>query len=198
MSFDDIDDLFGGGGGGPAALGVSALNDVAGGIIFKMERGEEVDMETKQVKLDAKGRPKPELVTWVITDKRDPDNPDDDGARRIWWKGNSLYELRNFLRENELGAPKIGGYVAMKIVELRNTGKPKKMKVHAATYKAPTPETIAKAQEYLAKWDKPKEAEDDLWAAPSTRDGGASAAPKTTLDSMRAGRSAGFTDEPPF
>lgn len=195
MSMDDIDDLFGGGGGGPAALGVSKLNDVAGGIIFKMERREEIDLDTKQVKLDAKGKPKPELITWVITDLRDPDNPEDDGARRIWWKGNSLFELRAFLRENELGAPKAGGYVAMKVIEMRNTGKVNKMKVHAATYRPPTPENIAKAAEYLAKWDKPKEAEDDLWAAPSTKDGGA---PKTTLESMRGKSNAGFSDEPPF
>lgn len=187
MSFDDIDDLFAGGGKGPASLTVRDVNDVAGGIIFKMERLEERD-DAGEVKVNERGKPKPLFVTWVITDKRDPMNDEDDGARRIWWKGNALWELQNFLRENGLGSPKLGGYIAMKLIGKKPSGKPQPMKLHAATYRIPTNETEAQARQFAAKWERaPK---DDLF-------GDVPAARATTMDSMK--KSSNFdNDEPPF
>lgn len=191
MSFDDIDDLFGGGGKGPASINVTNINDVAGGIIFKMERLEERDDDGK-TKLNEYGKPKPLFVTWVITDLRDPMNPEDDGARRIWWKGNSLWELKNFLRENSLGSPKMGGYIAMKLVGTKPSGRPKPMKLHAAVYRVPTNETEAKAREYAAKYERP--VKDDFFGGSAPVSAQPQNSGRTTLDSMRSS----FTDEPPF
>jgi hypothetical protein len=192
VSFDDIDDLFGGGGKGPASITVKNINDVAGGIIFKMERLEERD-DNGAVKLNERGKPKPLFVTWVITDLRDPMNPEDDGARRIWWKGNSLWELQNFLRENSLGAPKIGGYIAMKLIGTKPSGRPQPMKLHAATYRPHTNETEAQARQFAAKWERPAPQDDMFGPAPSVQPQ-STGRPATTLDSMRST----FTDEPPF
>ena len=193
--FDDgLDDLFGGGSKGPASLTVKEIGDVAGGILFKQERLEERDDDGK-VKFDERGRPKPLYVAWVITDLRDPMNPEDDGARRIWWKGNSLYELRQFLQMNALGSPKIGGYIAQKLVGKRPSGKPQPLKLHAATYSVPTPENEARAYEYAARWNKPQAPKDEFFGGPvsSPPVGG-----YTTLDSMRSGNAGGFSGPAPF
>lgn len=194
-----IDDLFTGGGKGPASMTVREINDVAGGIIFKMERLEERDDEGK-TKLNEWGKPKPLFVTWVITDLRDPMNPEDDGARRIWWKGNALYELKQFLSQNGLGAPKIGGYIAQKLIGKKPSGRPQPMKLHAATYSVPTLDSERRAYEYAQKWNRPA-ARDDMFGAPASAPPaqmvqGSPAA--TTLDSMRSGFAGGFQGEAPF
>lgn len=196
MSFDDFEDFFGGGSKGPASLNPGSVGESAGGVLFKMERLEERD-DAGNTKMNEWGRPKPLLVTWVITDLRDPANPEDDGARRIWWKGNALYELKNFLRENGFKAPQMGGYIAMKVVGTKPSGKPKPMKLHQAFYRPGTPEQEGLAYQYAAKWDRQPAKEDDFFGGSGPASTPAAAqAQATTLDSMR--RTANFTDEAPF
>lgn len=197
---DGLDDLFGGGSKGPASLTVREINDVAGGIIFKQERLEERD-DDGNVKMNEWGKPKPLYVSWVITDLRDPSNPEDDGARRIWWKGNSLYELREFLKLNQLGSPKSGGYIAQKLIGKRPSGKPQPMKLHAATYSPPTLENEKLAYEYAQRWNsKSAQADPFFGGAPVSGPPSTPAAQPgyTTLDSMRAGNSGGFSGPAPF
>lgn len=194
---NDIDDLFAGGGKGPASMTVREVGDVAGGVIFKMERLEERDDEGK-TKLNEWGKPKPLFVTWVVTDLRDPMNSEDDGARRIWWKGNALYELKQFLSGNGLGAPKVGGYIAQKLVGKKPSGRPQPMKLHAAMYSVPTLENEKIAFEYAARWNRtPK---DDMFGAPTPAPAQfvQNAPAATTLDSMRSGFAGGFQGEAPF
>lgn len=202
--FDDdegVGDLFGGGSKGPASLTVKEIGDVAGGVIFKQERLEERD-DNGAVKLNEWGKPKPLYVTWVITDLRDPSNPEDDGARRIWWKGNSLYELREFLKLNQhLGKPRPGGYIAQKLVGKRPSGKPQPMKLHAATYSAPTLENEKLAFEFAQRWNAKGQSTDAFFGGGAPQSAPpAVQAQATTLDSMRAGGfgGQGFQGEPPF
>lgn len=195
MFDDDLGGLFDTNAKGPASITVKEIGDVAGGIIFKQERLEERD-DDGNPKLNEWGRPKPLYVTWVITDLRDPNNPEDDGARRIWWKGNSLYELREFLKLNQhLGKPRIGGYIAQKLVGKKPSGKPQPMKLHAATYSAPTVETEKRAFEYAQRWNNQRQ-ETDAFFGGAPQSAPPSGSP--TLNSMRTDSFGGFQGEAPF
>lgn len=189
-----IDDLFTGGGKGPVGIPLKEIGDVAGGVIFKMERLEERD-DNGNTKLNEWGKPKPLFVAWIMTDLRDPENPDDDGSRRLWIKGNALYELKTYLRENGLGAPKVGGQIFIKLIGKKPSGKPQPMKLHAAKYIPPTTESEAAAYAHAAKLNGPKQ--DDTFGAPTARPA-QSVPAATTLDSMRSGFAGGFQGEAPF
>lgn len=190
---NEIDDLFAGGGKGPAGIPLTNIGDMATGIIYKMERLEERD-DSGAVKLNDYGKPKPLFVAWIMTDLRDPENPNDDGARRIWFKGNALYELKQYLRDNGLGAPKVGGTVWLKLVGTKPSGKPKPMKLHAAKYAPATPQSEAAAYAFAAKQNASRNA--DPFGSPVS--GPPAAQGYTTLDSMRAGGNGGFSGEAPF
>ena len=191
---DEFDDLFGSTGKGPASAKLSNIGDSVQGIIFKRQRLEEQD-DDGNVVLNQWGKPKPLVVLWLATDLRDPENPEDDGARRLWLKGNGLWTLQEFIRVNDLKPPAFGGKIKEWVESLKpNTIKTRKpMKVHGAMYADPKPEWKIIAQEYLDRWDKPKadgfdDSFDQRTAAAKPAES------KTTLDTMR-----GFDDdEPPF
>jgi len=191
---DEFDDLFGSTGKGPASAKLSNIGDSVQGIIFKRQRLEEQD-DDGNVVLNQWGKPKPLVVLWLATDLRDPENPEDDGARRLWLKGNGLWTLQEFIRVNDLKPPAFGGKIKEWVESLKpNTIKTRKpMKVHGAMYADPKPEWKIIAQEYLDRWDKPKadgfdDSFDQRTAAATPAES------KTTLDTMR-----GFDDdEPPF
>lgn len=189
---DQFDDLFNPVAKGPATVRLSDVGDTAQGVIFKRQRLEEKDDEGNVV-LNQWNKPKPLVVLWLITSLRDPDNPEDDGARRLWLKGNGLWTLQEYIRENDLKAPQVGGKVKVWVESLKpNAVKTRKpMKVHGAMYADPKPEWKLQAQEYIDRWEKPKsDGFDDSF---DTRPAKSEPA-KTTLDSMR-----GFDDdEPPF
>lgn len=191
---EEFDDLFEGSGKGPATAKLSQIGDVAQGIIFKRQRLQEQD-DDGNVVLNDWGKPKPLVVLWIATSLRDPEVEDDDGARRLWLKGNGLWTLQNFIRENGLKAPQVGGKVKVWVESLKPNTNPKRkpMKVHGAMYADPKPEWQVMAQEFLNRWDKPKtdgfdDSFDQRPAAAKAQES------KSTLDSMR-----GFDDdEPPF
>ena len=197
----EVDDLFGGGAAGAPSLKEKEVGDVVGGIIFKVDRLEERD-DQGNVKLNDRGKPKPLLVTWVITDLRDPNIPDDDGARRIWWKGKALWELQQFQRNNGFGAPKPGGTVKRKLTGKQPTGKMQPMNIYAAMYSPPNLEDEKKAYEYAQRWNAKKApAQADEWfgsAGPVSSPPAQQAQNHTTLDSMRGGFNGGFDGPPPF
>ena len=189
---DEFDDLFNPVSKGPATVRLSDIGDTAQGIIFKRQRLEEKD-DDGNVVLNQWNKPKPLVVLWLITSLRDPENPEDDGARRLWLKGNGLWTLQEFIRENDLKSPQVGGKVKVWVESLKpNTIKTRKpMKVHGAMYADPKPEWKVEAQAFIDRWDKPKSDgfDDSFDQRPA-----ASTKPKTTLDSMR-----GFDDDsPPF
>ena len=194
MSYDNgVDELFEDGPKGPAGFPKMTMNQVIGGLIVKVERSEQrnIDGTTAYYDEETKKNPKPALITWVSTDLRDPDNPDDDGVRRIWWTGNALYELKNFQKANGYGAPKPGGQIWKKLVGTKPSGKGLPMNLYAAKYEPPTLDGERRAFEIAAKYNKP--ARDDMFGPVSTPPA-QQAQGRTTLDSMRGG----FTDEPPF
>lgn len=191
---DEFDDLFGKAQKGPATAKLSEIGDEAQGIIFKRQRLEETD-DDNNVVMNEWGKPKPLVVLWIATSLRDPEIEDDDGARRLWLKGNGLWTLQQSIRENELKPPAFGGKVKVWVASKKPNTNPKRkpMKVHGAIYADPRPEWKIIAQEYLDRWDqkKPDSFDDSFDTRPAAAK---PAEQKTTLDSMR-----GFDDDqPPF
>lgn len=188
---NSVDDLFGDGPKGPPSFPKMAMNEVQGGLVIKVERLEQRNIDGTIAYYDNSTTPKPCLVTWVLTDLRDPNNPDDDGVRRLWWTGNALYELKNFQKANGFGAPKPGGKIWKKLVGTKPSGKGLPMNLHAAKYEPPTVEGERQAFELAAKYNKAQR--DDIFGSPVSSPP-AVQAQRTTLDSMRGS----FDEAPPF
>lgn len=199
--FDDdkaIDELFNGNKGPKGFAPLKPGDPAVGGIVFKMERTEERNIAGEIVYYENSTTPKPCLVTWHITSQRDPENPDDDGVRRIWWTGNPFYELRQTIKNGGFGKPKLGGELWKKCIGEKPSGKGNAMKLHAVKYVPPTPEALAKAAEFAEKYAKKAAQEDDWFSGGGDSFSGQaqqSAKPATTLDSMR---SSFDNDAPPF
>jgi hypothetical protein len=204
VSYDEIDDIFGGGGGkGVPSYSPKKPGESITGLIYKMEKKNETDDDNNIVYYDNSETPKPLFVAHLLTDMRDPEIEGDDGSRRVWMKGNALWALKQFLKANEIKKPEIGGWLKLQVDSLRPPTNPKRkpMKEHSAAYRKGTEDDLSRALAHARKKEEEFKAsraeEDDFFG-----DSGAKAdtgKPKTTLDSMRGtGRSAGFTDEPPF
>jgi hypothetical protein len=198
MSYDDIDDLFGGGGGPPTAK-LSQPGDEAVGIIYKMERRNETDDEDNIIVDPRTGKPKPLMVLHLITKVRDPEVEGDDGTRRLWLKGNGLWALQVAVRECGPGVkPRVGGMVKVWVDSLKpNPNRNRKpIKQHGATYWLPTTETEVQAFAMASVKDRPQES-DELFtgsaATPAAEQAQQSKGTRT-VDSMRKS----FDEEPPF
>lgn len=189
---NSVDDLFGDGPKGPPGFPKMNVGDVQGGLVIKVERSEQRNIDGTIAYYDNSTTPKPALIVTVLSDLRDPTNPEDDGVRRQWWTGNALYELKNFQKANGYGAPKPGGKIWKKLVGTKPSGKGLPMNLHAAKYEPPTVEGERLAFELAAKLTKAPR--DDMFGPVSTPP--AQQAQRTTLDSMRSSNA--FTDEPPF
>ncbi len=194
MSYDNnVDELFEDGPKGPPGFPKMAMNQVIGGLIIKVERSEQRNIDGTIAYYENSTNAKPALITWVQSDVRDPNIPDDDGVRRIWWTGNALYELKAFQKAGGHGAPKPGGMIWKKLVGTKPSGKGLPMNLYAAKYEPPTLEGERKAFEIAAKYNKA--VRDDMFGPVSTPP--AQQAPaSTTLDSMRASNV--WDQEPPF
>ena len=196
--YDEIDDLFGAG-GGPATAKLSQPGDTAEGIIYKMERLNETD-DDNNVVLDLRtGKPKPLLVLHLITKQRNPEIEGDDGCRRLWLKSNSLWAVQNALREQGL-KPRVGGMIRVKVDSLKPNSNPKRkpIKQHVAQYWAPTPETEGQAYAMAAQKNRRTESSDDLFDSPPSVPA-AQQAQRTSSPTLNSMRGSSFDDdEPPF
>lgn len=185
------------GGGGPKSVSPKKPGEFVQGLIYKYKKTEERDDDGNVVCYPGSENPKPQIILWLKTDMRDPEIPNDQGERRLWMKGNALWALKNFLRDNQLGAPKVGGKIRLEVVELKaNTDRKKQpMKIHAAKYAPPTPDTIAAAlafKELVEPTQAPSE--DNFFGSSTPATQSKPSSQSSTLDSMR-----GFADdEPPF
>jgi hypothetical protein len=197
MSYDDIDELFGSG-GGPATAKLSQPGDTAEGIIYKLERRNETDDDDNVIMDPRTNKPKPLLVLHLITKLREPEIEDDDGTRRVWLKGNGLWALQATCRETGL-KPRVGGMVRVKVDSLKPNPNPKRkpIKQHVAQYWAPTLESEAAAFSMAQRKERRSEASDDLFGNPPAQMAQQQSKGAPTLDSMRS--SGGFEDDsPPF
>lgn len=192
--FDDLDEFFSGGGG---AKGISwklaRKGDSVQGVIFDMEVRDKIDPNTKTVVMNEYNKPKQVLVITLGTDMRDAEIEGDDGTRRAFLQGNALYEFKKFLRENKIGKPARGGRFFQQLIGTKPSNFASPQNLFECRYGAPTAESLAALDVYLAKGKTAQQS--DPFASPAAAQPAARA---TTLNSMRAGGNGGFTDEPPF
>jgi hypothetical protein len=195
--FDDLDEFFSGGGG---AKGISwklaRKGDSIQGIILDMEVRDKVDPNTKAVVMNEYGKPKQVLVITLATDMRDDEIEGDDGTRRAFLQGNALFEFKKFLRENKIGKPARGGRFFQQLIGTKPSNFASPQNLFACKYGAPTSESLAVLDTWLAKKNGGQTA--DPFASSTPAATAQPAARATTLNSMRAGGNGGFDDSPPF
>lgn len=198
MSYDDIDDLFGGGGGPPTAK-LSQPGDEVAGIIYKMERRNETDDEDNVIMDPRTGKPKPLLVLHLITKLRDPEIEGDDGTRRLWLKGNGLWAFQNAVREVGVGVkPRVGGVIREWVDSLKpNPNRNRKpIKQHGSKYWLPTTETEAQAFAMASAKDRAQESDELFTGSAAVPD--AQPAQSLGTRSLESMRKSFDDDEPPF
>lgn len=200
MSYDDIDDLFGGNGGGPPTAKLSQPGDEVTGIIYKFERRNETDDEDNVIMDPRTNKPKPLLVLHLITKLRDSEIEDDDGTRRLWLKGNGLWAFQGAVREIGVGVkPRVGGVARVWVDSLKpNANRNRKpIKQHGAKYWLPTTETETQAFSMASQKDRPQES-DELFTGSAATPAAEQAQQSKGTRSLESMRKAFDDDEPPF
>jgi hypothetical protein len=194
--FDDLDEFFAGGGGPKGISWKSARKgDSVTGTILDMEVRDKIDPNTKAVVMNEYGKAKQVLVITLATDLRDDEIEDDDGTRRAFLQGNALFEFKKFLREGKIGKPARGGRFFQQLIGTKPSNFASPQNLFSCKYGAPTGESLAVLDAWLAKSKGGQQAASaDPFAGPATP------LPQntpraTTLNSMRANN--GDT-EPPF
>ena len=98
--------------GAPAAK-FDTVGKVVEGVVEAAEVTDQTDISTGEVKRWPDGNPRKQLVITIATDERDPENPDDDGRRRIFAKGNMLTAVKEAIRKSG-GQLEVGGKVKVR------------------------------------------------------------------------------------
>lgn len=109
-----IDDFLGGGGGKSAFVKADPEGTTYAGTILDIGREmDQVDPGTGKVKLWDDGTPRKQLpVTLDCPDKKDPADPNDDGARTLYVKGAMRIALRDAVRRSR-GKLRVGGWLSV-------------------------------------------------------------------------------------
>jgi hypothetical protein len=195
-TFDEFEEFFSGG-GGPKGISwkLARKGDSVTGTIFDMDIRDKIDPNTKAVQMNDYGKPKKVLILHLLTDLRDPEIEGDDGTRRAFLQGNALFEFKKFLSDNGIGRPLRGGRFFQQLTGTKPTNFASPQNLFVCKYGAPTTETLAAVDAYLAKKkgvavNTPTDPFNVPEPTPTAR--------PTTLNSMRAGGNGGFDDSPPF
>lgn len=150
-------------GGGPrgATWKPRGVGDGVLGEIVHVGVLDATDINTGQVKRNEDGSPKKQLVVVIQTDHRgwvaanplkdaaskQPLGPEHDtGLRAIYAEqgtNRSGAVKTAVANAGQHGAPKVGGRFGIKLVELRDTGKPSPLQIHEAVYYPPAPVSAA-------------------------------------------------------
>jgi hypothetical protein len=149
--------------GGTASAAFPTAGTVVKGIIVREpELQQQKDFQTKEPKTWDDGSPMMQVKVILATDERDADDPDDDGERALYLKGNSLKAVQAAVKEAKAKGLQVGGKLAVKYVrdgeqKTKGLAKPK---LYAAKYEAPDPMSQAAASEPEAKAEPAAEPED--------------------------------------
>jgi hypothetical protein len=136
-------------GGGIPAAQFPTVGAVVSGTVEDLEVQQQRDLDTNALLFWDDGRPREQLVVTLATAERDPQNPLDDGRRKLYCKGGSMPQaIAKACRA--AGHPEglaIGGQLAVQYV---GDGEAKKRgynppKQYAAQYQAPDPAAGANA-----------------------------------------------------
>ena len=99
-------------GGAPAAK-FPTIGTIIKGKVLAQQKRQSTDMDTGDPQVWSNGDPVWELVFTLQTADRDVDNPDDDGTRRLFARGQMLKAIGIALRKAHWSKPLKGGELAV-------------------------------------------------------------------------------------
>ncbi|KAB2384734.1 hypothetical protein [Actinomadura montaniterrae] len=119
---------------------------VTGTIAREPEVRDQTDFDTGKVKTWDDGTPRRQLMVVLQTAERDPANPDDDGERAVYVKGQMKTAVRDAVRK--AGAPglKVGGTLTVQYIADGQATRGNPPKQYAASY---VPPANAAANDFL-------------------------------------------------
>lgn len=129
-------------GGGKSAKLERVGDMVKGTIIDEPQMMQQRDYETNDPIFYADGAPAMQLVIRLQTDQRDPSEPDDDGIRCVYVRGQLKAALVTAMRSCDHKVPRRGGRLAVRLINLepttlKNGRKGNDKKIHDAWYQPP-------------------------------------------------------------
>lgn len=116
VSYDDLDDLFAGG-GSPAAS-FKAIGDSITGVITDAVARQQTDFDDGTPLTWDNGDPMMEVVLTLSTSLRDKEIEDDDGSRRVFCRGQMLTAMKQAVRKAKDKKPRIGGRITITHTDL--------------------------------------------------------------------------------
>ncbi|MFE2353426.1 hypothetical protein [Streptomyces parvulus] len=97
------------GGGVPSAKFPTLGTTVSGRITERPTVEQQRDFTTGELKFWDDGKPQMQLVVTLATNERDPENPEDDGARRLYVKGQMKNAVASAVRSAGARGLEVGG-----------------------------------------------------------------------------------------
>lgn len=149
--YNPTDAMFGGGRSLSFADPVTSKNRWRGGtVIAPPEQRQRTNYQTKQPEFWPDGAPKMQVVVRLQTTERDPADPNDNGIRTLFVKGNMQNAVGTALRAVNAPGLRVGGelYVMWTGEQASSKGAPQKL--FTAQYRQPTAESLAAAQQAAA------------------------------------------------
>jgi hypothetical protein len=135
--------------GGTASAKFDQVGKVYKGVIVRAEVQQQREIDTGELKTWKDGSPMLQIKVVLATDERAADEPDDNGERAIYLKGNSLVAVRNAVKKVGAKGLQIGGKLALKYTgDGEKTNKAfNAPKLYTAIYEAPDPMASVAASE---------------------------------------------------
>lgn len=138
-----VEDFFASGGG--KALKFNQVGDTYAGVIQSLKVTQQTKFPSGDPDFNKDGTPKKQIVATLSTSLRDPSEPDDDGTRNLYIKGNLQFAVSKALKKHGLKAPQVGGTIVVKFSGQEDTGKGNPLKLFEAAYKPAEPEGLEAA-----------------------------------------------------
>ncbi|WP_063735586.1 hypothetical protein [Streptomyces sp. RTd22] len=101
------------GGGVPSAKFPAIGTSVSGRITERPTVEQQRDYTTGDLKFWDDGKPQMQLVVTLATSERDPENPEDDGARRLYVKGQMKNAVASAVRQAGARGLEVGGVLSV-------------------------------------------------------------------------------------
>lgn len=133
-------------GGGTTSAKFKTIGTIVKGFIIAEPKSQQQrDLDTGEVRTFSNGDPMWQIVVTLATEERDPSNPEDDGVRSLYVKGQMFNAVRDAVRASGAKGLAVDGFLA---VQFASEGEPKKKgfnppKLFRAAYTPPAPKNNA-------------------------------------------------------
>ena len=171
-----------GSGGGKSAAFPRIGTIVEGEVIDEPESREQTDLITKEVKRFKSGEPMMQVLIRLQTNQLDPSDPEDDGVRTVWAKGQMLKAIGKAMRAAGVKAIEPGGHLAVGYIGDGPKGDmPIPPKLYEAQYRPPAP----KASSIFMAASEPQAQVVSAGVVFENQHRAEDVRPRTTLDALR-------------